>query len=693
MNAKRPVKAKFGHSISYELLFFIGVVFFSELMLQLLTQSTMSFARFLIISFFSACYGGLLAVIAELIRPWRGKRPLMCVLLAVTGALFATQYFLKITFQTYMTLDSILAAGGNVATEFSGAVFSLIFQKFWIIALFLLPTLLYALFGKGCGKLDRNTVLRSGLCLLLAVVFFGLGTFTVNVSAEKPRYKEQYNFDAACQSFGLLTGFRLELVNSGKNSDNISFQLQEIPEEPEEEDAEEPPVAPEEPDPVETPDSPEEPASDETSKTANKMDIDFAALAEESSDDSVAQLHSYVNSLKADKVNQYTGIFEGKNLIFITAEAFSKEIIDPELTPTLYRLANKGIVFEEYYQPAWGGSTSTGEYANITGLIPTDGVSSIQDTIGHNMYFTLGNQLQRLGYHSAAYHNGTHTYYDRDKTHCNLGYSTFMALGNGMEEGVQEVWPESDLEMIDFTVPQFIDKQPFSIYYMTVSGHGTYVHGNAMADKNYDAVAHLDMSDGLKRYYACNMELEYAMASLVKQLEDAGIADDTVIVLGTDHYPYGLEQSEAWGNEVNYLIELYGYEPVLNPEQDHSALIIWSGCLEDQEPIVVDTPVYSLDIVPTLSNLFGLEYDSRLLVGRDVFSNQQPLVIWADYSWLTEKGYYSTSFGTFTPNEGVAVSDDYVDRIKAIVANKFSFSRGVLDYDYYGILFGEDDVQ
>ena len=97
--------------------------------------------------------------------------------------------------------------------------------------------------------------------------------------------------------------------------------------------------------------------------------------------------------------------------------------------------------------------------------------------------------------------------------------------------------------------------------------------------------------------------------------------------------------------------------------------------------------------MPTLSNLFGLEYDSRLLVGRDVFSNQQPLVIWADYSWLTEKGYYSTSFGTFTPNEGVAVSDDYVDRIKAIVANKFSFSRGVLDYDYYGILFGEDDVQ
>ena len=698
MTVKKTGKSSFGQSLSYELWYFIGVVFFMELLLHLLTESTMTFARFFIILFFSACYGGILAAIAELISPWRGKRPLMCVLLVILGALFATQYFIKITFQTYMTLESILAAGGNVATEFSGVVFSLIFQKFWVIALFLLPTLLYALFGKGRSSFDGKTLAKVGVCLLLAVVLFGFGVLSVNASADKLRYKEQYNFDAACQSFGLLTGCRLDFSNSNKSNENISFQLQDMPEEPMEEPEENLP-AEENPDSAEAPDSPANPSAEPTpvpaekSKTANEMDIDFAALAEESSNDTVAQLHSYVSSLKADKVNEYTGIFEGKNLIFITAEAFSKEVIDPELTPTLYRLANKGIVFEEYYQPAWGGSTSTGEYANITGLIPTDGVSSIQDTIGHNMYFTLGNQLQRLGYHSAAYHNGTHTYYDRDKTHCNLGYSTFMALGNGMEEGVQEVWPESDLEMIDFTVPQFIDKQPFSIYYMTVSGHGTYLQGNAMTTKNYDAVEHLDVSEGVKCYLAANLELEYAMASLVKQLEDAGIADDTVIVLGTDHYPYGLEKSEAWGNYDNFLIDLYGFEPILNPEQDHSALIIWSGCLEDQAPIVVDTPVYSLDIVPTLSNLFGVEFDSRLLVGRDVFSNQQPLVIWADYSWLTEKGYYSTSYGTFTPNEGETVSDDYVDQIKSIVANKFSFSRGVLDYDYYGILFGEDDVQ
>ena len=64
-----------------------------------------------------------------------------------------------------------------------------------------------------------------------------------------------------------------------------------------------------------------------------------------------------------------------------TAEAFSTEVIDPELTPSLYRLATKGIQFKDYYQPAWGGSTSTGEFTNITGLVPANGIDSIKEGV------------------------------------------------------------------------------------------------------------------------------------------------------------------------------------------------------------------------------------------------------------------------------------------------------------------------
>ena len=171
----------------------------------------------------------------------------------------------------------------------------------------------------------------------------------------------------------------------------------------------------------------------------------------------------------------------------------------------------------------------------------------------------------------------------------------------------------------------------------------------------------------------------------MEELEKAGIADDTVIVISADHYPYGLDPSDTWGNDKNYLAELYGVRYVTEERRDRNTLIIWSGCVESMD-IVVDSPVYSLDILPTLSNLFGLEYDSRLLPGRDVFSEEEPLVYWPNGSWKTDKGYYNANKGTFTPNEGLEVEEGYVERIKALVSNKQTFSRGVQNYNYYDVI-------
>ena len=398
----------------------------------------------------------------------------------------------------------------------------------------------------------------------------------------------------------------------------------------------------------------------------------------------MAAVHNYVASLTPTKQNEYTGLFEGKNLIFITAEAFSAEVVDPELTPTLYRLLNNGMHFTDYYQPSWGSSTTSGEFSNVTGIVPTTGGECMQEALQQDLFLTIGNRLQELGYHSVAYHNHTRTYYDRYLTHPALGYDSFVALGSGMEEGVKKLWPESDEEMMRFTVSRYIDRQPFSVYYMTVSGHALYSRsGNNMARRNFDAVDHLPYSDTVKCYLACNMELEYGMAYLVSQLEEAGIADDTVIVIATDHYPYGLENSDTWGNDKDYLSELYGREVTDCFIREHSALIIWSGCLEEQAPIVVDTPVYSLDILPTLCNLFGVEFDSRLLVGRDVFSEAQPLVFWPDYSWKTEKGSYDAVTGVFTPAEGVTVEAGYIEQIASLVSNKITYSSAVNRNDYF----------
>lgn len=124
-------------------------------------------------------------------------------------------------------------------------------------------------------------------------------------------------------------------------------------------------------------------------------------------------------------------------------------------------------------------------------------------------------------------------------------------------------------------------------------------------------------------------------------------------------------------------------DPELTPfNRDSNTLIIWSGCLEDMN-LQVDTPVYSLDILPTLSNLFGVPYDSRLLVGRDVFSEEMPLVLWPNYSWKTDRGTYDASEGVFTPADGQEADQEYIDYVCALVRSKFSYCAQVQNTHYF----------
>ena len=319
-----------------------------------------------------------------------------------------------------------------------------------------------------------------------------------------------------------------------------------------------------------------------------------------------------------------------------------------------------------------------------------DGGKSFKNTADHLNYYTMGSQLDRLGYYGQAFHNNSYTYYSRDKTHVNLGYSEgFMGYGNGMEEYVKKAWPQSDYEMISGTVPTFIDKQPFNVYYMTVSGHNNYSpSSNSQTKKHWDRVQHLPYSDTIKGYYAANLDLEDALTWLVAELEAKGIADDTVICISSDHFPYGLDSDAPLG-KMPYLSELYGYDVVDYFQRDHSRLILWCGILEDMDPIVVDTPTFSLDILPTLSNLFGTEYDSRLLPGRDVFSDTPALVYRTNYDWKTELGTYYASKGKFVPvSDDVEIPEDYVKTIKAIVKNRINYCDGVLETDYFRHVFG-----
>lgn len=640
--------------------------FWWELIFRVSTTRAPGIIPIFYILFYSLGWGFLFYILTTILRP-KTNRLWRKILLFVLALPYIIEYFVYRQFKVLYDLNTVTAGAGGVLTGFMADILRLVFSFAGLshLFLFLLPYILYMVVGCHIDRARRIRMPRRirmilwiiGLYLLNLVLIYANGNY-------RSSYRSEYNFQTAVGNFGLATGLRMEVRQNFFGGSNVSFETVKA-----------------------------ETETAETKEAApkvygdNALDIDFNALAE-SADGTNKELDEYVATLTPSKQNEFTGIFKGKNLILITAEAFSGSIIDKNLTPTLYRLATKGINFTDYYLQATAGTTG-GECENILGMLPTDGGSSMKDTESYHNDMTMGAMLNRFGYYGKMYHDNDYTYYDRNKTHINFGYSDgFMGYGNGMEQYVTKQWPESDLEMFQGTFNEFADKQPFNIYYMTVSGHSDYTKDtNAMAKKNWDAVANLDYSDRVKAYIAANLELENGLKWLVNALEEKGIADDTVIVLTGDHFPYGLDNDAALGN-MPYLSELYGTDVQNYLQRDHNRLIIWSGSLEKQDPITVDTPTSAIDILPTLANLFGCEFDSRLLPGRDVFSNAQPLMFNLNYDWKTDKGSYINATKTFTPtNEGETVSDDYISNIRTIVRNKINYMTGFFKTDYFGHVF------
>lgn len=649
-------------------LFVVFTVLYNELVLHLWITDSLHLGRLGAVTLFALGFGCILALFTSFLKGSVQKWTVVTVCFLIS-AFWLTEYFVRDSYKVFMTPKLMISGAGGVAQDYMKQVITAVVSGWWRIGILLLPTALYGWFCRG-GSVRRSI---RGILAVSAVTAYVLGYWAVSaLTPDGPKLKIRYEFDEAADCFGLHMAVALETVRGNAVEEEPAFVA-----------APEAPTMPTE-------------AATEVEETVpqivygdNVMEaLDFAALAEKEGNRNVAALHGYVNSLAPTKQNEMTGLFEGKNLILITAEAFCAEVIDPVRTPTLYRMATEGIHFTDYYQPAWGASTTSGEFSNVVGLVPVTGGMCMVEATQQNLFLTLGNQLQELDYWSGAYHNHLHDFYDRNKTHVHLGYDTFKGLYGGLE-GVDAVWTESDKQMIDATVGDYIDNQPFSVYYMTVSGHCMYSqHENFQSKKNYHLVEDMDASEAVKCYHAAQLELEFAMEALLGYLEEAGIADDTLIVMATDHYPYGLERSATWKNTSDYLRELYGVEDYDQFSRDHSALIIWSGALEDMD-ITVEEPVYSLDILPTVSNLMGIDYDSRLLVGRDVFSDAPPLALWPDYSWKTEKGTYDAKSDTFTPAEGVSVPEEYVEYISTLVSNKITFSRSVQNLNYYNYLAKE----
>ena len=664
-------------------IFFPLALLYHELLLRAFdTQNAFFRGTLVMVVLFSIATGLLLSLLVNLLHNRRLAQVLMLVVTALWTLLLCVEYCCRSYFKSYFSVGFICTMSGNVVTGFGSTIPGIVAQRLPFIIAALLPLALCILLRKRIVTEHRMSKWSLLFVTAVSVIFLLIGEGLARWGTYGDSYTYNFQTDAAVSQFGLHTAVRLEAEYALFGTPQPKLELPTQEDEPDD-----PPAATT---PVEY--------------GYNALDIDFQALADSASDSALRSMAQYFGSLTPSKKNEYTGLFQGKNLVLITAEAFSPWFISRELTPTLYKLTHEGFVCENYYQPGWGQSTTGGEYAVMTGLLPTWVGSNVSFYASANddMPFALGNQLRALGYHTGAYHDNIYNYYNRDKTHPNLGYD-YQGVGSGLTVTEDGSWPYSDLEMMQNTIGDYIDGYvsdgtPFHVYYMTVSGHGSYGWGHAMAAKNRAKAqaAYPNASTQVQSYVAANLELENALTYLLGQLEAAGIAEDTVICMSADHYPYLLAEPET-----DYYNELRG---VVDSERDtdryRNALVLWCGGMENA--VTVTEPCSAVDIVPTLSNLFGLEYDSRLLSGRDVLdkdydagsaSGSIPLVILptsSGNSWATAAGVFEASTRTFNARPGVTVEEDYVSRVNNIVALQYNYAQQLIARDYYRVALGRE---
>lgn len=579
-----------------------------------------------------------------------------------------------IYYKTFGSLFSIsmVGVGGDAITNFWWSVEVTIKENLLMVILFELPIILLIIESIWFKKLKSNyTLWVHPILLILSVGIWFLIVLALPLGGTKDytaygAYHSRFvDTDTASKKLGILPNTLIEtryaLIGSGR--ENLIEIKEEIVVEEIKEEIE-----------------------------FNKYDgLNFKNLEELSNTSSLSNILDYLNTVRPTQKNDYTGMFEGYNLIYICAESFSRMAIDKNITPTLYKLANNGFVLENYYN-AFKNVTTNGEYAMLTGLWPDvareeTNMGKLSGTMGqsidNNMQEALGNKFNELGIQSYGYHNYIGSYYGRNKTLPNMGF-TCKFMNDGMTFTTN--WPASDLEMIEQSLPDYINDEQFCAYYMTFSGHGNYsVETNVIAVKNVEEVKQKlgdkYLPESAIGYYACNLELDKALEYLMNELEKAGKLDNTVIVMTGDHYPYYL---------TDYAYEALNGKKISNDFEDYrSTCIIFNSKMSTEH---IKTACCNVDILPTVLNLFGIDYDSRLYAGNDILSDGKHVAMLYNKSFITDTVKYDATTGKTIWLKDVHDKTDeeldaYIEEYSSYVKNKYAYSIAVENNDLYRFIF------
>lgn len=433
-----------------ELIYWIIFIIYEELIISMLIFDAFPVTALMIIVL-SLPFAILLNTLTSLLKR---KANIVITYILTCGVCFivATQLIYYKIYDAILSFYSIIN-GGQVA-EFMTTIFEKIKENWIGVVLIFIPfIILIILHLTKILKFEKNSK-KEILIKVISIICISLVGLvcinTINTSGIHSNKNLYYNIHVpkvTANRMGLYTAMKLDLERLIFGfKEKIEIQVAQISNE-----------------------------KIERKARYNITNIDFDTLIANETDENIKIMHEYFANQIPTEQNQYTGMFKGKNLIVFVAEGLSDVAIREDITPNLYKLYNEGFQFNNFYTPLFPVSTADGEYMTDTSLIPKEGVWSIYKIKGHYIPYSYPNVFEQLGYSSNSYHDHTATYYHRDEYLETIGYNSYLAKGNGLEERMNtRLWPNSDYEMINVTVQDYINNDKFLAYYMTVSGHLNY---------------------------------------------------------------------------------------------------------------------------------------------------------------------------------------------------------------------------
>lgn len=367
-----------------------------------------------------------------------------------------------------------------------------------------------------------------------------------------------------------------------------------------------------------------------------------------------------------------TGAFAGKNLIFIMMESVDDWLVTPEYMPNLYRLEQEGVYFQNYYAPIFlAAATFNSEFTANTGLIAPEYQVRNSYYTEHALPYSLANLFRDAGYRARSYHAANPNIYNRGQIHLNFGYESYNDYG---DLGMDDYMLDSQLLR---GYDQIVSDEPFFSFIITYSGHGPYTTEQqnisdphleqARAAIDYSTVPYTTeaQKEEYTRAVAQAMETDAFIGGLRERLEADGHAEDTVLVLFTDHYCKYFSDTE--------LIE------AIKGTGDHNLLsnvpfVIWT---EGITPQVSEKYVSTMDIAPTIVDLFSLDADLRYYIGNDMFGPDGGVVYFRNYAWYDGKTYDTGNDASTNPA---------VLAMREQVREQIDVSQDTFRYDYFAYL-------